>query len=149
LTPPQFLPPHPIALASANQALTGALKVGNTVTIRTAQGHGLTASDVGKAVTIVGVVDGAQPAQPIVGYDGTFVITAVPTNNPFQYNVPASTGTLPHGGNGVATYVTNANSGFYVVGPSAARYADAKRVPPLPATLASTGMSFAPPSAQI
>jgi hypothetical protein len=139
---PQFTPPKVIA----GVAVPGATKAGTTVTITTTANHGLVATDVGKAVTITGVVSTAGTS--IVGYDGTFVITAVPSTTTFQYKTPGA-GALANGGGGNATYVTNANSGFYVVGPAGARYSTAARVPNLPATLASTGMSITIPSAKI
>jgi hypothetical protein len=140
---------HSIAPASPNVGQTGASIMGVNVTIHTTQPHGLTSADVGKAITITGVMDASQIPVPIVGYDGTFVITGVVSPSTIKYTVPAGTGNLAHGGGGTATFVTNANSGFYVVGPAAARYASANRVPNLPATLASNGMTLTPPSATI
>ncbi len=141
----------PIAPATANANTAGASEVATTVTIRTAAKHKLKATDVGKAITISNVqpimINGVQS----VGYDGTFIITGVPSATTFTYAAITS-GMTPSGG-GTATYVLTdspaGNNGFYVVGPAGAQYSDTTRPPNLPATYVSQGMSFAPATAII
>ncbi len=68
----------------------GAEEVGNTVTIATPTPHTL---QVGDTVTISGV--------GVAGYNGTFVVTAVPTSRSFQYFNP--TAGLATSGGGTVT----------------------------------------------
>ena len=129
---------------------TGASEAGTTVTIHLTAAHGLTqANDVGRAVTINGVMDNTG-VTPIANYDGTFVITAVPSTTSLQYQVAPGVTGLKQGGLGTATFVTaGGNAGYYVVGPAQAQYTNAARVPNLPATLATPTLAITPPQATI
>lgn len=125
-----------IAPDNAAAATAGASEAGGIVTIRTTTPHGFV---VGQAVTITGVVNSVPPAiGPVAGYEGTFLITGTPSTTSFTYVGPA--GGLPSAGDGTATAVSNANAGYYVIGPAGARYNSAVRHPKLPATYVSPGM---------
>jgi autotransporter-associated beta strand protein len=91
-----------IAIAAAN----GATEVGNTVTITTAAPHGFA---VGQTVVINNVGQ--------LGYNGNYVITAVPTPTSFTYQ--SNTAGLPASGGGTAavntvTIMTTAPHGYLV-----------------------------------
>jgi hypothetical protein len=74
-------------------ATPGASESGNTVTIRTTAVHG---RSVGQVVTISGV--------GVAGYNGTFTITAVPTDRSFEY--ANATAGLANSGAGTASAIT-------------------------------------------
>ena len=77
---------------------TGATEVGNTVTITTTANHGLA---VGETVTVAGVA--------VAGYNGSFLVTAVPSNTTFQYTNPTSG--LAASGSGTVALVGATESG--------------------------------------
>ena len=72
-------------------AVPGATESGTTATIRTSAIHNRT---VGEVVTVAGV--------GVAGYNGTFVITAVPTTRTFEYTAGAAG--LANSGAGSATF---------------------------------------------
>jgi hypothetical protein len=80
--------PATTAIAAAP---AGATQTGTTVTIQTTSANHNIAT--GSTVTIAGVGD--------PGYDGTFVVTSVPTSNTFTYEATVS-GLTPSGGGTVA-----------------------------------------------
>jgi hypothetical protein len=90
--PAATIQPLSLAINAAPSAASvgGAQESGTTVTIATGNPHTLQAGDV---VTIAGV--GAS------GYNGTFVVTAVPNTRAFQYTNPTSQ--LPISGGGTVT----------------------------------------------
>jgi len=84
--------------AAIGPAPTGAVESGNMVTLNTLSPHGLA---VGQAITVSGVM--------VAGYNGTFMVAAVPTPTSLSYTDP--TGSLGPSGAGtvqgsVATNVT-------------------------------------------
>ena len=93
----------PVA-STASIEPTGATESGNTVTITTS-GHQFLV--VGQTVTISGVAE--------AGYNGTFTVTAVPSQSTFQYT--AATGGLPDSGNGSATFLSDSTltGGTYLI----------------------------------
>jgi hypothetical protein len=76
---------------SVTLAVPGATEDGTTVTISTSAPHGRSVGDV---VTIAGI--------GVSGYNGTYTITATPTERSFQYTAAASG--LANSGGGTATY---------------------------------------------
>jgi hypothetical protein len=95
----------PAASAAGISGANGATESGTTVTITTQQSHEPVV--VGQAVTISGVGE--------AGYNGTFIVTAVPSSTTFQYTAPTSG--LPASGNGDATFLSSSTltGGTYLV----------------------------------
>jgi Metallo-peptidase family M12B Reprolysin-like/Putative Ig domain len=82
--PTSTIQPLTVAIGAAPSAaqLGGAQEFGNTVTISTGAAGATHTLQVGDVVTISGV--------PVVGYNGTFTVTAVPSTRAFQYFNPVS-----------------------------------------------------------
>lgn len=96
--PSSTIQPLSLAINAAPSATSrgGAEEEGNTVTIATGSAHTLKAGDT---ATIAGV--------GVAGYNGTFVVTAVPSSRSFQYTNPAS-GLATSGGGTVTLAVPGA-----------------------------------------
>ena len=86
--------------------MNGATESGTTVTITT-DSNGHRALVVGQQVTISGV---SEP-----GYNGTFIVTAVPSKTTFQYTAPTSG--LPNSGSGSASFLSTSTltGGTYLI----------------------------------
>jgi hypothetical protein len=133
---PPMLDTKFIADPTGSDNSTGVHQNGSTVTVITKVAHNFAA---GRAVTISNV--------PVLGYNGTFNITSVPTPTSFKYTAAVSG--LARSGGGTATFVKNNSNGFYVLGPAGAAYATLARVPNLPATWVAPKMAFSPPKYSI
>jgi hypothetical protein len=80
--------------AAFSGQIDSATESGTTVTITNSQGNGPIV--LGQQVTISGVTE--------AGYNGTFVVTAVPSSTTFQYTAP--TNGLPNSVNGNASFLS-------------------------------------------
>jgi hypothetical protein len=90
--------------AASTAQIATATESGTTVTITTPQGHQSVL--VGQQVTISGVTED--------GYNGTFIVTAVPSMTTFQYTAPPD---LPDSANGAASFLSTSTltGGTYLI----------------------------------